>query len=58
MMLTDIGGPMVAVSAAMIRIEEEMRQAARSDAKILLTGESGVGKEVVARLIQIGRAHV
>lgn len=36
----------------MIReIEQEIDCAARSDAKVLLTGESGVGKEVVARLI-------
>ncbi len=47
----DMGGQMVAVSAAMLRIEDELKQAARSDAKILLTGESGVGKEVVARLV-------
>jgi len=42
---------MIAVSPAMRRIDEELRQTARSDAKILLTGESGVGKEVVARLV-------
>jgi len=35
----------------MRRIEDELRQAARADAKVLITGESGVGKEVVARLI-------
>ena len=32
-------------------IEQEIECAARSDAKVLVTGESGVGKDIVARLI-------
>jgi transcriptional regulator with PAS, ATPase and Fis domain len=32
-------------------LESEISDAARSDAKVLLTGESGVGKEVVAKTI-------
>jgi transcriptional regulator with PAS, ATPase and Fis domain len=39
-------------SSPLIRdLEQEVQYAARSDAKILITGESGVGKEVLARLI-------
>jgi two-component system response regulator HydG len=32
-------------------VQEEIEYASQSDAKVLITGESGVGKEVVARLI-------
>jgi DNA-binding NtrC family response regulator len=42
---------LIGVSAQMREIEDEVKRAARSDAKILVTGESGVGKEVVARLL-------
>ena len=42
---------MVGVSAAIRTIEEDIQYASRSDAKVLITGESGVGKEVVAQLI-------
>src|SRR5438105_2885659 len=39
------------VGPAAQSIEREIEYAGRSDAKVLITGESGVGKEVVARLI-------
>src|SRR5438477_10825969 len=42
---------MIGVSAAMTAIRSEVECAARSDAKVLLTGESGVGKDIAARVI-------
>jgi transcriptional regulator with PAS, ATPase and Fis domain len=42
---------LVGIGPAMRALEAEVHCAARSDAKVLLTGESGVGKEVIARLI-------
>src|ERR1700745_3189838 len=42
---------LVGLSPSMREIEAEVVCASRSTAKILITGESGVGKEVVARLI-------
>ena len=42
---------LLGVSAPMWHLYEDLRQAGRSDAKVLITGESGVGKEVAARLV-------
>jgi transcriptional regulator with PAS, ATPase and Fis domain len=42
---------LVGASSALGEIQLEIECAARSDAKILITGESGVGKDIVARLI-------
>ncbi len=41
-------------------IEQEVVYASRSEAKVLITGESGVGKEIVARMIhqRSRRAHM
>ncbi len=38
-------------SAALRLVHQEVEYAARSDAKVLITGASGVGKEIVAHLI-------
>ena len=42
---------LVGASPAVLMLQDEIHYAARCDAKVLITGESGAGKEVVARLI-------
>src|SRR5262249_45054801 len=57
--MMETSASLVGASPVMREIEDEIVCASRSNAKILITGESGVGKEVVARLIhqRSERAH-
>jgi two-component system nitrogen regulation response regulator NtrX len=47
----------VGTSYAMKGVRDMVRQAALSDARILITGENGTGKEVVARAIHYGSSR-
>ena len=42
---------LIGASTQMVELKLEIQRIARSDAKVLITGESGVGKELVARAI-------
>jgi transcriptional regulator with PAS, ATPase and Fis domain len=47
----DKSAVMIGRSAALKGVEAEINRAAGTDAKVLITGESGVGKEIVAHLL-------
>jgi transcriptional regulator with PAS, ATPase and Fis domain len=46
-----ISSKLVGASSALREIERDIEAVAHSDAKVLITGESGVGKDIVARCI-------
>jgi transcriptional regulator with PAS, ATPase and Fis domain len=48
---------LIGTSPAIAELRAEVERVARSDAKVLITGESGVGKEVVARAISAASAR-
>src|SRR3954463_6795557 len=43
----------IGISEKWLQILEEIKLAGPTDAKVLITGESGVGKEIVAQLIHL-----
>ncbi|HEX9592524.1 MAG TPA: sigma-54 dependent transcriptional regulator [bacterium] len=45
--------PFVAASGAMQRVWDQVRRLARVDSSVLITGETGTGKEVVARTLHL-----
>jgi anaerobic nitric oxide reductase transcription regulator len=48
------GGQLIGTTPAMQRLRDEIDVVARSDLSVLVTGETGVGKELVARAVHAG----
>jgi transcriptional regulator with PAS, ATPase and Fis domain len=56
-MRQDAAVQFIGASPAISELKDEIGRVARCDAKVLITGESGVGKEVVARAIHAGSSR-
>src|SRR5437762_3427228 len=48
---------LIGTSKQIVALSEEIDRVAKSDAKVLITGESGVGKELVARAVHARSAR-
>ena len=51
------GGDLIGTSQGMQRLRQEIEVVARSDLAVLITGETGVGKELVARAVHAASAR-
>src|SRR6187551_1530762 len=49
--------PLVGSSPSMVDLKAEIERVSRSDAKVLITGESGCGKELVANAVHSGSSR-
>jgi transcriptional regulator with PAS, ATPase and Fis domain len=58
-MTRNTAAELIGTSKQILELTQEIERVARSDAKVLITGESGVGKELVARAVHTKstRAH-
>ena len=58
-MTRNAAAELIGTSRQIVALSEEVDRIARSDAKVLITGESGVGKELVARAVhsRSARSH-